>query len=154
MAYQLARRRGAISRITEKQRCLSCYLRFGSSLPVLAVDLKGFGNVIQQFSATEIISMLDGIDTRLDEMRKKVDEATATATAEATAAEESAEQDRLVREEEALAKEKGEFAGVQSSSGTPRCEPSTSRSRKWRPPWRLPISMPKLGDSSLASGNG
>ena len=121
MAYQLARRRGAISRITEKQRGPSGHLRFGSSLPVLAVDLKGFGNVIQQFSATEIISMLDGIDTRLDEMRKKVDEATATATAEATAAEESAEQDRLVREEEALAKEKGEFAGVQSYSGTPRC---------------------------------
>ena len=117
VAYQLARRRGAISRITEKQRGL-----FPSQVRVelasLAVDLKGFGNVIQQFSATEIISMLDGIDTRLDEMRKKVDEATATATAEATAAEESAEQDRLVREEEALAKEKGEFAGVQSQRDT------------------------------------
>lgn len=110
---RMGSRRTAINRIGDKQ--MRHYPKgVNDALPALARDLRGFESVIDKFSATDIIEMLDGIDTRLQDLRKQAEAAAATVELEATAAATDAEKALAAREQTATAPEEAALVEVQT----------------------------------------
>ncbi len=110
---QMAGRRVAINQISEKN--LAHFPQMvRDELPKVARDLRGFESVLNQFTPTDIIRMLDGIATRLAKLRADAQSTAATAEAEAKAAEEAADKERATREQIAVAKEEADVASVRS----------------------------------------
>jgi hypothetical protein len=110
---RMAGRRVAINAISDKQLALfPAVVR--DELPRLARDLRGFESVLNQFTPTDVIRMLDTLDTRLTELRAQAKSAADAKEAEAKAAEDAAEQARTARQQTATEKEEADTAGVRS----------------------------------------
>jgi hypothetical protein len=110
---RMAGRRAAINRITEEQM-LHFPATVRAELANVARDLRGFESVLNQFTPTDIIRMLDDITVRLAKLRAEAQSAAAMVETEAKAAEDAAEKERATREQTAITKEEADVASIRN----------------------------------------